>query len=173
MSILKSWQWMESCFSSDREKDLSTQRSDCCINVSFTNINSLTVAFGFHHIDNKLTSLFIDPFILPHQQVDKGAIKFVLSGANIMCPGLTSPGAKLHPAEADTVVVSFCMWCWSIYLPRAPRANKNPRFTLYHVWLHRFVRNLHFYSLVFWMDSEGYTLSSYKALISLEVGWLL
>uniref|UniRef100_A0A3B1JAU8 Malignant T-cell-amplified sequence n=1 Tax=Astyanax mexicanus TaxID=7994 RepID=A0A3B1JAU8_ASTMX len=47
------------------------------------------------------------PFILPHQQVDKGAIKFVLSGANIMCPGLTSPGAKLYPAEVDTVVVSF------------------------------------------------------------------
>ncbi|CAJ1058891.1 Malignant T-cell-amplified sequence 1 [Xyrichtys novacula] len=47
------------------------------------------------------------PFILPHQQVDKGAIKFVLSGANIMCPGLTSPGAKLYPAGADTVVVSF------------------------------------------------------------------
>uniref|UniRef100_I3J2X3 Malignant T-cell-amplified sequence n=3 Tax=Pseudocrenilabrinae TaxID=318546 RepID=I3J2X3_ORENI len=44
------------------------------------------------------------PFILPHQQVDKGAIKFVLSGANIMCPGLTSPGAKLYPAKADTVV---------------------------------------------------------------------
>uniref|UniRef100_A0A3Q1CFJ2 Malignant T-cell-amplified sequence n=1 Tax=Amphiprion ocellaris TaxID=80972 RepID=A0A3Q1CFJ2_AMPOC len=45
------------------------------------------------------------PFILPHQQVDKGAIKFVLSGANIMCPGLTSPGAKLYPAGADTVVL--------------------------------------------------------------------
>ncbi|KAI1234809.1 Malignant T-cell-amplified sequence 1, partial [Lamprotornis superbus] len=44
------------------------------------------------------------PFILPHQQVDKGAIKFVLSGANIMCPGLTSPGAKLYPAAVDTVV---------------------------------------------------------------------
>lgn len=26
-------------------------------------------------------------------QVDKGAIRFILSGANIMCPGLTSPGA--------------------------------------------------------------------------------
>lgn len=50
---------------------------------------------------------FLDPFILPHQQVDKGAIKFVLSGANIMCPGLTSPGAKLYPADSDTVVVSF------------------------------------------------------------------
>lgn len=28
-------------------------------------------------------------------QVDKGAIKFVLSGAHIMCPGLTSAGAAL------------------------------------------------------------------------------
>uniref|UniRef100_A0AC35GJZ6 PUA domain-containing protein n=1 Tax=Panagrolaimus sp. PS1159 TaxID=55785 RepID=A0AC35GJZ6_9BILA len=35
------------------------------------------------------------PFLLPHQQVDKGAIKFVLNGSNIMCPGLTSPGAKM------------------------------------------------------------------------------
>ncbi|KAI4892869.1 hypothetical protein NFI96_012627 [Prochilodus magdalenae] len=50
------------------------------------------------------------PFILPHQQVDKGAIKFVLSGANIMCPGLTSPGAKLYPADVDTVVVSLKMF---------------------------------------------------------------
>mmetsp|Transcript_21334 Transcript_21334/g.43296 ORF Transcript_21334/g.43296 Transcript_21334/m.43296 type:complete len:185 (+) Transcript_21334:135-689(+) len=29
------------------------------------------------------------PFILPTMRVDAGAIKFVLSGANIMCPGLT------------------------------------------------------------------------------------
>lgn len=35
------------------------------------------------------------PVILPHQQVDKGAIKFLLSGANVMCRGLTSPGAKM------------------------------------------------------------------------------
>jgi len=47
------------------------------------------------------------PHILPHQQVDKGAIKFVLSGANIMCPGLTSPGASLNPEpeEGDAVAV--------------------------------------------------------------------
>ncbi|XP_071462684.1 malignant T-cell-amplified sequence 1 isoform X3 [Marmota flaviventris] len=50
------------------------------------------------------------PFILPHQQVDKGAIKFVLSGANIMCPGLTSPGAKLYPAAVDTIVISLCVF---------------------------------------------------------------
>lgn len=38
-------------------------------------------------------------------QVDKGAITFVLSGANIMCPGLTSKGAIMTKGlPADTVV---------------------------------------------------------------------
>lgn len=45
------------------------------------------------------------PFFLPMQQVDKGAIRFVLSGANIMCPGLTSPGAKMTKVDKGTVVV--------------------------------------------------------------------
>lgn len=44
------------------------------------------------------------PFICPHQQVDKGAIKFILSGAHIMCPGLTSPGAKMSKVESGQVV---------------------------------------------------------------------
>lgn len=49
----------------------------------------------------------LDPLILPQQQVDKGAIKFLLSGANVMCRGLTSPGAKLADLPKGTVVVSF------------------------------------------------------------------
>ncbi|XP_064637599.1 malignant T-cell-amplified sequence 1 homolog [Lineus longissimus] len=44
------------------------------------------------------------PFMLPHMQVDKGAIRFVLSGANIMCPGLTSPGARMTMVNEGTVV---------------------------------------------------------------------
>jgi len=36
------------------------------------------------------------PDMMPKLRADKGAIKFVLSGANIMCPGLTSPGATIH-----------------------------------------------------------------------------
>jgi PUA domain protein len=44
------------------------------------------------------------PFILPKYQVDKGAIKFVLSGANIMCPGLTSPGAKMEDVDVGALV---------------------------------------------------------------------
>ncbi|EDO28447.1 predicted protein, partial [Nematostella vectensis] len=47
------------------------------------------------------------PFMMTRQQVDRGAIRFILSGANIMCPGLTSPGAKMVPAEQDKPVVSF------------------------------------------------------------------
>lgn len=35
------------------------------------------------------------PSLFPTLTVDRGAIKFVLSGANIMCPGLTSPGGEL------------------------------------------------------------------------------
>ncbi|CAG0896659.1 unnamed protein product, partial [Cyprideis torosa] len=44
------------------------------------------------------------PFILPWEQVDAGAVKFVLSGANIMCPGLTSPGARMTSVPSGTVV---------------------------------------------------------------------
>ncbi|OLL25881.1 Translation machinery-associated protein 20 [Neolecta irregularis DAH-3] len=48
------------------------------------------------------------PDVFPKVQVDRGAIKFVLSGANIMCPGLTSKGAQLNEAiETDKVVAVF------------------------------------------------------------------
>jgi PUA domain protein len=36
---------------------------------------------------------------MPHFRADKGAIKFMLSGANCMCPGLTSPGATLPEGD--------------------------------------------------------------------------
>ena len=46
-----------------------------------------------------------DPDMMPKLRVDRGAIKFVLSGANIMCPGLTSPGASLiDDVAAETPV---------------------------------------------------------------------
>ncbi len=51
-----------------------------------------------------INKFYLDPFILAPQQVDKGAIRFVLSGANIMCPGLTSPGGKMVEAGKDQVV---------------------------------------------------------------------
>lgn len=50
------------------------------------------------------------PSAFPRVKVDRGAIKFVLSGANIMCPGLTSAGAELPEApglEPDTIVAIY------------------------------------------------------------------
>ncbi|MFS7986368.1 putative PUA domain-containing protein [Helianthus anomalus] len=45
------------------------------------------------------------PTIMKKLQVDRGAIKFVLAGANIMCPGLTSPGGVLdEDVGAETPV---------------------------------------------------------------------
>ncbi len=44
------------------------------------------------------------PDILPKFQVDRGAIRFVLSGANIMAPGLTSAGGSMDDVPSDTPV---------------------------------------------------------------------
>ena len=47
--------------------------------------------FSRHHNEPWIPTLRLlhqFPFLLPPQMVDKGAIKFVLSGANIMCPGV-------------------------------------------------------------------------------------
>ncbi|KRX09126.1 PUA-like domain [Pseudocohnilembus persalinus] len=35
------------------------------------------------------------PDLLPKMQIDKGGIKFILQGSNVMCPGLTSAGGKI------------------------------------------------------------------------------
>jgi malignant T-cell-amplified sequence len=42
----------------------------------------------------------VDPFILPHVHIDRGAIRFLIAEAHMMCPGLTSAGGWLPPADA-------------------------------------------------------------------------
>lgn len=61
----------------------------------------------FIYISNKIIFLK-DPFLLPTCQVDKGAIPFVIGGANIMCPGLTSKGGILPEGKVDTAVAILC-----------------------------------------------------------------
>ncbi|KAL0481580.1 hypothetical protein AKO1_012495 [Acrasis kona] len=48
------------------------------------------------------------PHMLPKMQVDRGAVKFVMSGAHIMCPGLTSAGGKLDMSvkKGDVVAIT-------------------------------------------------------------------
>lgn len=47
------------------------------------------------------------PDMMPRLRCDRGAIKFVLSGANIMCPGLTSPGATIHDEVEEGTPVAI------------------------------------------------------------------
>ena len=49
---------------------------------------------------NSVLSFFVDPYILPKVRIDRGAIRFLLAGAHMMCPGLTSAGGYLPPPDA-------------------------------------------------------------------------
>ena len=42
-----------------------------------------------------LRTLHKFPDMMPHMQCDKGAIKHIFSGSNVMAPGLTSEGGKI------------------------------------------------------------------------------
>jgi PUA domain protein len=64
----------------------------------------VTFLLGEKHSFNGVSYVIV-PDMLPKMQVDKGAIKFVLGGANIMCPGLTHPtGSYMDPVEEHTIV---------------------------------------------------------------------
>jgi len=62
------------------------------------------VPLFFQHFDGPfyptLRLLHKHPNLLPRLQVDRGAIRYLLSGANMMCPGFTSAGGSLPPPEA-------------------------------------------------------------------------
>jgi PUA domain protein len=41
---------------------------------------------------------------MPKWQVDEGAVRHILSGADVMAPGLTSAGGRMEDCEADTPI---------------------------------------------------------------------
>ncbi|KAK6199519.1 PUA-like domain-containing protein, partial [Scheffersomyces amazonensis] len=82
----------------------------CEEKIQLYSINDEVVLF--QHFDDLIPHLKVVhkfPEAFPRVQVDRGAIKFVLSGANIMCPGLTSAGAKLpeENMEVDSIVAVY------------------------------------------------------------------
>ena len=69
----------------------------------------------WQHMDDPLTPhlrvVHAFPDCFPRIRIDRGAIRFVLSGATLMAPGLTSPGGLLPDPDAqlkegDVVVVN-------------------------------------------------------------------
>ena len=85
--------------------DLSVPFSDCCLlpwrspdHVQLVILGDEPLFFAARD-DPWLPTLRLlhkYPLMMKRLRVDTGAIKFVLSGANIMSPGLTSPGATIH-----------------------------------------------------------------------------
>lgn len=64
-------------------------------------LNSMPIFFQ-HYDGPFLPTLHIlhqYPALLPSVQVDRGAIRFLISGANVMAPGLTSAGGRLPQAD--------------------------------------------------------------------------
>jgi malignant T-cell-amplified sequence len=72
--------------------DQSTRLSGRC-----TNVRTETCCDSA----GSLTVHTTDPFVLPAVGVDRGAIRFLLQGAHMMCPGMTSKGGYLPPAESE------------------------------------------------------------------------
>ncbi|KAF7791258.1 hypothetical protein EIP86_002272 [Pleurotus ostreatoroseus] len=58
----------------------------------------------FQHFDGPfyptLRVLHKYPFVLPKVGIDRGAIRYLLAGAHMMCPGMTSKGGWLPAADA-------------------------------------------------------------------------
>merc|ERR1719153_77296 len=73
----------------------------CKDHIEIITINS--VPTFFRHRDGAwcptLRILHKYPSLLPKMRTDTGAIKFVLKGANIMCPGFTSAGGRMEAIE--------------------------------------------------------------------------
>ncbi|GAB7363895.1 hypothetical protein MBLNU230_g4458t1 [Neophaeotheca triangularis] len=65
------------------------------------------VPLFYQHMDDPiiphLTLIHKYPHAFPRIRIDRGAIRFVLSGATLMVPGLTSPGGRL-PGNEDAGV---------------------------------------------------------------------
>lgn len=64
-----------------------------------------TTPLFFQHMDDPLlphlSLVHRYPTAFPLLRIDRGAIRFVLSGATLMAPGLTSPGGRLSGSPDD------------------------------------------------------------------------
>ena len=74
----------------------------CCLQVNDDTSRELIMR---HFLKVKVLRGFTVPSFLKRKEfVVLGAIPFVLSGADVMCPGLTSKGGSLSPAQIHDVV---------------------------------------------------------------------
>lgn len=86
-----------------------TQRSeayseDFLITTYFINGELKYIEDRDHNLIPTMRILHSYPFMMPHMRCDKGAIKHILSGSHVMCPGLTHPNATMVDIKKGSVV---------------------------------------------------------------------
>jgi len=76
-------------------------------NLILVNKEPLFIQLRDQHYLPTLRLLHRYPDIMRSVQVDRGAIKYVLKGADVMCPGLTSAGGRLEMGVAAETAVAI------------------------------------------------------------------
>jgi PUA domain protein len=109
-SILESYPGFETYIESLLPKKTPLYQAKCAGHINLIVVNKQVLFFQMRDQQwlPTLQILHKFPDLLPKVQVDRGAIKFVLKGADIMCPGLTSKGGKLdEPVEKNKPVAIY------------------------------------------------------------------
>lgn len=79
--------------------------------VSFLVVNGEVLLFQRNQDDlwfPSLKTLHRYPWIMPKFRVDKGATKFIIKGAKVMAPGLTSVGGRMEDVDEGRPVQIVC-----------------------------------------------------------------
>ncbi|TFL07510.1 hypothetical protein BDV98DRAFT_557972 [Pterulicium gracile] len=100
-AILSQWKIEPETLESVWPKKEGLVHVKCREHISIYTVSGIPLFF--QHFDGPfyptLRFLHKYPYILPAVKVDRGAIRFLLAGAHMMCPGLTSAGGYLPPAD--------------------------------------------------------------------------
>ncbi|KAG8217547.1 hypothetical protein J3R82DRAFT_5696 [Butyriboletus roseoflavus] len=108
-AVLAQWKLQPETLEQIWPKKESLTHVKCREHISIYTVNSEPLFF--QHFDGPLYPtlrlLHKYPFLLPKVGIDRGAIRFLLAGAHMMCPGLTSAGGYLPPAESGIAAHSL------------------------------------------------------------------
>jgi len=99
--IIDTYPRLEPCLNDMWGKKDNMMLVKCKDHIEVVSINGIPMFFKQRdgHWCPTLRLVHKYPSMLPKLRTDTGAIKFVLKGANIMCPGFTSAGGRMESVE--------------------------------------------------------------------------
>eukprot|EP00919_Chromeraceae_sp_WS-2016_P044903 GHVR01107094.1.p1 GENE.GHVR01107094.1~~GHVR01107094.1.p1 ORF type:complete len:180 (+),score=29.06 GHVR01107094.1:74-613(+) len=104
--VIEQYPLLESVIDSILPKKAVVVLAKCKENINFVVVENKPLFF--QHRDGPwvptLRLLHLYPTMMPRFRVDKGGIKNLLKGANLMCQGLTSKGGSMENANRGSIV---------------------------------------------------------------------